>query len=69
MSTYADWFRATREKKGQTQIEAAAALELTGPTISRWEGGGQPRPSHLLRVCRWGRIKAERLLKILAEPN
>jgi transcriptional regulator with XRE-family HTH domain len=69
MVTYADWVRSTREKKGQTQIQAAEALKLSGPTLSRWESGGMPDVRHLLRVVRWGRIKPDRLLKILAQPN
>lgn len=66
METYADWFRSTREKKGDTQVQAALDLGLTGPTISRWESGGIPDARHLLRVCRWSGIKAEKLLKILS---
>jgi len=63
---FADWFRKTREKKGLTQLQAAQELALSGPTVSRWEGGTEPRSGHLLRISKWGSIKAEKLLKMLA---
>ena len=63
---FADWFKATREKKGLTQLQAAQELQLSGPTISRWEGGTEPRAAHLLRISKWGLIKPDKLLKMLA---
>jgi transcriptional regulator with XRE-family HTH domain len=59
------WFRATREKKRLTQTQTAEQLRLTSPTISRWETGTEPRASHLLRICRWAPIKAEKLMELL----
>lgn len=66
---FASWFEKTRKKKKLTQLKAAQQLDLTSPTISRWEMGFQPRASVLLRVSRWGPIKPEKLLKLLAQPS
>jgi len=64
--TFSEWFRKQREAKGQTQGQTAKVLRLSSPTISRWESGTEPRASHLIRVQRWGGIKAERLLRMVA---
>jgi len=63
---FAIWFQKTRQKKGLTQLQAALQLNLTSPTVSRWEMGFLPRASILLKISQWGPIKAEKLLKLLA---
>ena len=65
-SPFPEWFRKTRERKHQTQAESATVLGLTSPTISRWESGTDPRAGHLLRICKWAPIKAQRLIELLA---
>lgn len=65
MPNFMTWFRETREKKKLTQTQAAEQLRLTSPTISRWETGTEPRASHLPRICKWGPIKAEKLMELL----
>ncbi len=64
--TFSTWFRAIRLKKKQTQIEAAAEIGHTGPTVCRWEKGGSPRAEHLEDVRVWSGVDARRLLKIVA---
>jgi transcriptional regulator with XRE-family HTH domain len=58
------WFRGIREKKGLTQTKAAEELELSSPTISRWEAGTEPRAGHLSRICAWAPIKPDKLLAL-----
>lgn len=64
---FPQWFRGVREKKGLTQIKAAEELELSSPTISRWEAGTEPRAGHLARICEWAPIKPDKLLALFAE--
>lgn len=65
-TTFGDWLRSTREKKGLTQVQAAAELEISGPTICRWETGAEPRSGLLKRVCRWGNVPPAKLVDMLA---
>jgi transcriptional regulator with XRE-family HTH domain len=65
MSTFGTWFQEMREKKKLTQTEAAEQLQLTSPTISRWEGGTEPRSRHLTRICKWAPVKPDKLLELL----
>lgn len=69
MASFADWFRTTREKRKLTQTQAAEQLKLSSPTISRWEAGTEPRAGHLLRICEWGPVKADKLLQMISESN
>lgn len=64
MDRFATWFKNTRLKRGLTQTEAADELHLKAPTVSRWESGTDPRAGHLLRVVRWGKISADKLLQM-----
>lgn len=61
------WFRKTRVKKRLTQTVTADQLGLSSPTISRWEAGTEPRSGHLLRICKWAPIEADKLLKLLSD--
>lgn len=63
-SKFASWFRQTREDKGLSQIEAARQLDLSSPTLCRWEGGTEPRVGHLARLVKWAPIEAAKLLKL-----
>jgi transcriptional regulator with XRE-family HTH domain len=61
---FSDWFLAARKTKKLTQVEAATQLGLSSPTISRWEDGTEPRAGHLHKICKWGPIKPDALLKM-----
>lgn len=65
MPDFSTWFRTTREKKKLTQTQAAQQLELSSPTISRWEDGTEPRAHHLPRICKWAPIKPDKLMELL----
>ncbi len=65
--SFSDWFRTTREKRGLTQIQVAAELKLSSPTISRWEAGTEPRVGHLRRISKWGPIKIDKLVHMFPE--
>jgi transcriptional regulator with XRE-family HTH domain len=65
--TFPKWFKATREKKGLTQTQAAKELGMTSPTISRWEAGTEPRAGHLGKICTWAPIAPAKLLALFSE--
>lgn len=61
---FPSWFRSVREKKKMTQTQVADQLDLSCPTISRWEAGTEPRAGHLSRICEWAPIKPDKLLSL-----
>jgi len=62
---FPSWFKRVREGKKISQTKAALALELSSPTISRWESGMLPRAEHLPRICKWAPIAPEKLLRLM----
>lgn len=66
LNAFSSWFLRTRKALEQSQEEAAAAIEVSGPTVCRWERGGNPEPSALKRVCKWGKVTPKRMLDLLA---
>ena len=65
--TFSEFVRSVRERKKQTQQEAAESMGLTPSAVSRWEAGAEPKSKHLLRIKAWSGIAADRLLKLVAE--
>jgi transcriptional regulator with XRE-family HTH domain len=63
--TFAEFVRAVRGKKKQTQGQAAEAMGLTPSAVSRWEAGAEPKAKHLLRVKQWSGVAADKLLKLV----
>jgi transcriptional regulator with XRE-family HTH domain len=63
-SDFPTWFKKIRESKGLTQIQAAEELDISSPTISRWEDGTEPRAKHLTKISRWAPIAPEKLLAL-----
>jgi transcriptional regulator with XRE-family HTH domain len=61
---FSTWFLSKRKEKGLTQMQAAEQLGLSSPTISRWEDGTEPRAGHLIKICKWGSIKPDALVKM-----
>jgi transcriptional regulator with XRE-family HTH domain len=64
-ASFPTWFKTMRERKKLSQTKAAKQLALSSPTISRWESGMLPRAEHLPRICKWGPIAPERLLRLM----
>lgn len=63
---FAKWFRGIRRKRKLTQDEAAAQLQISGPTVCRWEQGAEPLSRYLKRVSVWGKISPAKLLDLVA---
>jgi transcriptional regulator with XRE-family HTH domain len=62
---FPSWFKNVRERKKLSQTKTAAQLDLSSPTISRWESGMLPRAEHLPRICKWAPIAPEKLLRLM----
>jgi transcriptional regulator with XRE-family HTH domain len=65
MKTFADWFLARRLELDQTQEEVAAILNVSCPSIWRWESGAFPQAPKLAKVAKWGNITSDKLLQLL----
>ena len=57
-----------RLKRGLTQEQVAAILDVTGATVSRWESGSLPLPAYDQLVS-WGEAVGLRLQMVVSEPN
>lgn len=63
MHTFTDWFRDTLQRKGQTYVQAAAALGVSPSTCWQWAKGQRtPRIEKLLDISQWGGVGVERLV-------
>ena len=59
--------RAWREKRGLTQVEAAAKIGCTQATLSRWEAGlHAPSPDGLRKIARAMRVSFGSLERVMA---
>lgn len=58
-----------RLKKGFTQEELGALLEINGKSVSKWERGvAVPSLDHLYKICKILEISLDELLDIQSSP-
>jgi len=65
MDTVSIWLKKTREKKAQTQMQAAQAVSVHVMTWSAWERGAQlpTGPGTIARIARWADVSIESVLR------
>lgn len=58
-----DWIRTTRNRKSQSQREAAAAIGVHLVTVCRWEKGHKtPGIGSMRALATWGGVELSELL-------
>jgi transcriptional regulator with XRE-family HTH domain len=62
---FGSWFYDVRARLKQTQVEAAAALCVPQPAISRWELGGVPGAEHVLPIAKWAGVETDHVLRLI----
>jgi transcriptional regulator with XRE-family HTH domain len=67
VKTFAQFIRARRLRKSQTQAQAAVEVGVTRQTWIAWERGQIPVPARLVMLATWARVSLEKLRPYLRE--
>jgi transcriptional regulator with XRE-family HTH domain len=64
---FGKFLRAARERKKQTQIEAAEAIGVHNQTYSCWERGHRPSLEQAFKIADWAGVTLDELRRQLED--